>query len=85
MTNRTREENLALIQEVLEAYPEKARKDRSKHLTVNDPTLEKASKCITSNRKSLPGVMTIRGCAYAGSKGVVFGPIKDMAAFATGL
>ena len=30
------------------------------------------------NRKSLPGVMTIRGCAYAGSKGVVFGPIKDM-------
>lgn len=78
MTNRTREENLALIQEVLEAYPEKARKDRAKHLTVNDPTLEKASKCITSNRKSLPGVMTIRGCAYAGSKGVVFGPIKDM-------
>jgi nitrogenase molybdenum-iron protein alpha chain len=23
--------------------------------------------------------MTVRGCAYAGSKGVVFGPIKDMA------
>ncbi len=22
--------------------------------------------------------MTIRGCAYAGSKGVVWGPIKDM-------
>ena len=22
--------------------------------------------------------MTQRGCAYAGSKGVVFGPIKDM-------
>ena len=48
MTNRTREENLALIQEVLEAYPEKTRKDRSKHLTVNDPTLEKKPKCITS-------------------------------------
>jgi nitrogenase molybdenum-iron protein alpha chain len=40
--------------------------------------LEKSNKCITSNRKSLPGVMTIRGCAYAGSKGVVWGPIKDM-------
>ena len=26
----------------------------------------------------MPGVMTIRGCAYAGSKGVVWGPIKDM-------
>lgn len=78
MTDRTREQNQALIQEVLEVYPDKARKDRTKHMTVNDPSLEKASKCITSNRKSQPGVMTIRGCAYAGSKGVVFGPIKDM-------
>ena len=51
MTDRTREQNLALIQEVLEVYPEKAKKDRKKHLTVNDPTLEKASKCIISNRK----------------------------------
>lgn len=28
--------------------------------------------------KSRPGVMTVRGCAYAGSKGVVWGPIKDV-------
>ena len=28
--------------------------------------------------KSAPGVMTVRGCAYAGSKGVVWGPVKDM-------
>ncbi len=33
---------------------------------------------VKSNIKSIPGVMTIRGCAYAGSKGVVWGPIKDM-------
>ncbi len=33
---------------------------------------------VKSNLKSVPGVMTIRGCAYAGSKGVVWGPIKDM-------
>ncbi|WP_006786685.1 nitrogenase molybdenum-iron protein alpha chain [Thiorhodospira sibirica] len=78
MTTMTREETEALIQEVLEVYPEKARKDRAKHLTVNDPNVEQSKKCITSNRKSLPGVMTIRGCAYAGSKGVVWGPIKDM-------
>ena len=74
----TREETEALIQEVLEVYPEKARKDRAKHLAVNDPALEQSKKCITSNRKSLPGVMTIRGCAYAGSRGVVWGPVKDM-------
>ncbi|TPQ28004.1 nitrogenase molybdenum-iron protein alpha chain [Methylomonas sp. EFPC3] len=78
MAAMTREETEALIAEVLEVYPEKAKKDRAKHLAVNDQSLEKSNKCITSNRKSLPGVMTIRGCAYAGSKGVVWGPIKDM-------
>ena len=78
MSALTREESEALIQEVLEVYPEKARKDRAKHLAVNDQSIEQSKKCITSNRKSLPGVMTIRGCAYAGSKGVVWGPIKDM-------
>jgi nitrogenase molybdenum-iron protein alpha chain len=78
MAALTREETEALIQEVLEVYPDAAKKDRAKHLAVNDQSLEKSNKCITSNRKSLPGVMTIRGCAYAGSKGVVWGPIKDM-------
>ncbi|SFN62186.1 nitrogenase molybdenum-iron protein alpha chain [Cohaesibacter marisflavi] len=78
MSEMTREQTEALIQEVLEVYPEKAQKDRAKHLTINDQEIEKSSKCITSNRKSLPGVMTIRGCAYAGSKGVVWGPVKDM-------
>jgi len=78
MTVMTREETDALIQEVLEVYPEKAKKDRAKHLAINNPELEQSKKCITSNKKSLPGVMTIRGCAYAGSKGVVWGPIKDM-------
>ncbi|NTV95568.1 MAG: nitrogenase molybdenum-iron protein alpha chain [Thiobacillus sp.] len=78
MSNLTREETEALIAEVLEVYPEKAKKDRAKHLAVNDQSIEQSKKCITSNRKSLPGVMTIRGCAYAGSRGVVWGPIKDM-------
>ncbi|WP_353570735.1 nitrogenase molybdenum-iron protein alpha chain [Candidatus Albibeggiatoa sp. nov. BB20] len=78
MATMNHDETEALIQEVLEVYPEKAKKDRAKHLAANDTSLEKSSKCITSNKKSLPGVMTIRGCAYAGSKGVVWGPIKDM-------
>jgi len=37
------------------------------------------TKCAPkSNIKTRPGVMTVRGCAYAGSKGVVWGPVKDM-------
>ncbi|OHC65405.1 MAG: nitrogenase molybdenum-iron protein alpha chain [Pseudomonadales bacterium RIFCSPLOWO2_02_FULL_63_210] len=78
MSGMSREEVESLIQEVLEVYPEKARKERAKHLSPNDPSLEQSKKCITSNKKSQPGLMTIRGCAYAGSKGVVWGPIKDM-------
>lgn len=73
-----------LIEEVLAAYPDKAKNKRKNHLGVSKPApegdTEIASKCDTvkSNIKSVPGVMTIRGCAYAGSKGVVWGPIKDM-------
>lgn len=75
-----------LIAEVLEAYPDKAKKRRQKHLNVaKAPTEEETAEgeflsdcAVKSNVKSIPGVMTIRGCAYAGSKGVVWGPIKDM-------
>jgi nitrogenase molybdenum-iron protein alpha/beta subunit len=72
----TVEENKQLIKEVLEAYPEKAAKRREKHLDVYE---EGNSDCgVKSNKKSVPGVMTTRGCAYAGAKGVVWGPVKDM-------
>ena len=71
----TREQTEALISEVLEVY-RKSQERSQKHLAANDTSLEQSKKCITSNRKSLPGVMTIRGCAYAGSKGVVWGPIR---------
>jgi len=74
-----------LIAEVLEAYPDKTKKRRQKHLNVAktkapaEGTTDVATQCdVKSNIKSVPGVMTIRGCAYAGSKGVVWGPIKDM-------
>jgi nitrogenase molybdenum-iron protein alpha chain len=71
-----KERNQKMIAEVLEAYPEKSAKRRAKHLGVYEA--EKGECGVKSNIKSLPGVMTIRGCAYAGSKGVVWGPIKDM-------
>lgn len=68
-----------LVEDILEAYPEKARKDRQKHYQINTAESVSCGICtLKSNMKSRPGVMTIRGCAYAGSKGVVWGPIKDM-------
>lgn len=70
-----------LIEEVLAAYPDKLAKKRKKHLLTAGPKGEAdgGTQCsVKANIKSVPGVMTIRGCAYAGSKGVVWGPIKDM-------
>jgi nitrogenase molybdenum-iron protein alpha chain len=71
-----KERNKQMISEVLTAYPEKSAKKRAKHLATFE---ECTSDCgVKSNLKTIPGVMTIRGCAYAGAKGVVWGPIKDM-------
>ncbi len=72
----TRESTQAMIDKALEAYPEKGRKKRAPHLAPNDQSSGKA--CVKSNRKTVPGVMSARGCAYAGAKGVVWGPIRDM-------
>ena len=74
----TADQSQSLIEKVLEKYPEKARKNRAKHVKPNQADCDSGSCGVKSNIKSLPGVMTARGCAYAGSKGVVWGPIKDM-------
>ncbi len=74
----TIERTQKIIDEVISIYPEKTRKDRAMHLKPNDPTGGCSACQVKSNVKSRPGVMTIRGCAYAGSKGVVWGPVKDM-------
>ena len=72
----TKESTEALIAETLSVYPEKARKKRAPHLGANDQGSGTA--CVKSNKKTVPGVMSARGCAYAGAKGVVWGPIRDM-------
>ncbi|OEF96270.1 nitrogenase molybdenum-iron protein alpha chain [Desulfuribacillus alkaliarsenatis] len=65
------------LEKILEAYPAKTKKNRRSHIVVRD-TSEGAQE-ITANTRTLPGIMTNRGCAFAGCKGVVLGPIKDMA------
>ncbi|QOX77870.1 nitrogenase molybdenum-iron protein alpha chain [Trichlorobacter lovleyi] len=72
----TKESTEALIAETLSVYPEKAKKKRAPHIGANDQG--SGSACVKSNKKTVPGVMSARGCAYAGAKGVVWGPIRDM-------
>ncbi|MCZ0861347.1 nitrogenase molybdenum-iron protein alpha chain [Methanocorpusculum sp. MG] len=63
--------------EILEVYPEKVRVNRRRHIVLKEPDTNAAQQ-IEANTRTLPGIITNRGCAFAGCKGVVVGPIKDM-------
>jgi len=65
-----------VIDEMMKAYPKKVAKDRRQHFAVKDTCATEQH--IEANAKTIPGIMTNRGCAYAGGKGVVMAPIKDM-------
>lgn len=62
------------VEKVLDAYPAKVLKNRKKHVVVRE---DESSK-IEANTRTVPGIITNRGCCYAGCKGVVVGPIVDM-------
>ncbi len=64
-----------LVENMMKALPEKAARNRRKHIVVRDCSTEQH---IEADDKVIPGILTNRGCAFAGTKGVVFGPIKDM-------
>lgn len=64
-----------LKEEILAKYPPKIARKRSKSLVVNDPNLDQE---IQSNVRTIPGIITQRGCTYAGCKGVVLGPTRDI-------
>ncbi|MDQ8208309.1 nitrogenase molybdenum-iron protein alpha chain [Coraliomargarita sp. SDUM461003] len=63
-------------EQMLEAYPKKTLRKRGKQMLVNtDP---KSPAEIGANSRTVPGIITQRGCSYAGCKGVVIGPIYDV-------
>lgn len=65
-----------ILEEIMGVYPDKVKKGRKKHIIIKDGTLER--QVIEANTRTIPGIITNRGCAYAGCKGVVVGPLKDM-------
>ena len=62
-------------EEILQKYPSKVAKKRAKGMIINDP--ETAPE-IQANIRTIPGIITQRGCTYAGCKGVVLGPTRDV-------
>ena len=51
------------------------RRKRESQIIVNDP---EAPPEIGANTRTIPGIITQRGCTYAGCKGVVLGPTRDI-------
>lgn len=65
----------ATVEAMLAEYPKKTLRKRAKQLLVNDPDTPPE---IGANTRTIPGIMTQRGCTYAGCRGVVIGPISDI-------
>ncbi|NTW62692.1 MAG: nitrogenase molybdenum-iron protein alpha chain [Chlorobiaceae bacterium] len=66
----------ALVREdLIQKYPTKVAKKRNKSIVINDPeTIPE----VQANVRTVPGIITQRGCCYAGCKGVVLGPTRDI-------
>jgi len=61
--------------EILKIYPPKVARKRDKSMLANE-TEEPGE--IQANVRTIPGIITQRGCCYAGCKGVVLGPTRDI-------
>jgi nitrogenase molybdenum-iron protein alpha chain len=65
----------AAIEDIISKYPKKVGKKRQKSMVMNNPD-EKPE--IQANVRTVPGIITQRGCTYAGCKGVILGPTRDV-------
>jgi nitrogenase molybdenum-iron protein alpha chain len=64
--------------ELLAAYPPKIGRKRERQIVVNKRGEDGSYPEIQANTRTLPGIITQRGCTYAGCKGVVVGPTRDI-------
>jgi len=64
--------------ELLARYPTKVARKRAKQIVINEVGPDGAVPEITANVRTIPGIITQRGCTYAGCKGVVLGPTRDI-------
>jgi len=62
--------------EILEKYPTKVARKRSKAMVAVGE--EGVAPVVQANVRTVPGIITQRGCSYAGCKGVVLGPTRDI-------
>jgi nitrogenase molybdenum-iron protein alpha chain len=65
-------------EELLKQYPAKVARKRADQIVVNRVDPEGNVPEIKANTRTTPGIITQRGCCYAGCKGVVLGPTRDI-------
>ena len=65
-------------EEMLKAYPTKVARKRAQQIVVNQVDAAGNVPEIKVNSRTVPGIITQRGCTYAGCKGVVLGPTRDI-------
>ncbi len=63
--------------ELLQKYPPKVARKRAKQIMINEAR-QSETPAITANVRTIPGIITMRGCTYAGCKGVIMGPTRDI-------
>ncbi|MFZ5587126.1 MAG: nitrogenase molybdenum-iron protein alpha chain [Thermodesulfobacteriota bacterium] len=64
-------------EEMLRKYPPKTGRKRAKQVLIAEALAEGAPE-IMANVRTIPGIITMRGCTYAGCKGVIMGPTRDI-------
>ncbi len=64
-------------EELLKKYPPKVARKRAKQILINEAQGNETP-AITANVRTIPGIITMRGCTYAGCKGVILGPTRDI-------
>ena len=72
----------AIRAKLLEPYAKKARRKREGQIVVNEKKAGDGGRLalpqVAANTRTLPGVISQRGCTYAGCKGVILGPTRDI-------
>ncbi|MCC7145957.1 MAG: nitrogenase molybdenum-iron protein alpha chain [Phycisphaeraceae bacterium] len=68
----------AFKDDLLKPYPKKVARKREKQIVVNQNKPNISLPQIQANVRTIPGIITQRGCTYAGCKGVVLGPTRDI-------
>jgi len=75
MTTQNPIESSSFKDDLLNIYPAKVARKRAKSVLENNPDVPEE---IQANVRTVPGIITQRGCTYAGCKGVVLGPTRDI-------